>query len=246
VEHTALTALAGDMNISLTRESAEKLFRYGTMIHESNNLFNLTGFRSAEEIITNLLLKSIAPLCDINVPRGTSVADIGTGSGVPGIPLALMFGSLIFTLFDSNNRKCRFIADASRELGIENVAVVEGRAENLLHDPLYREQFGVTVSRALAHPYTASELCIPFTKPGGLIYIYSHLTTTDLPVDIISHIEDLGASPVPHDSYFSYGIADCGILLKKTSPTPSRFPRRFAAIKREAGKIVFPSSPAEE
>jgi len=242
VEHTAITALAGDMNIPLSQESAEKLFRYGTMIHESNSLFNLTGFRSAEEIITNLLLKSMAPLCDINVPRGTSVADIGTGSGVPGIHLALMFGGLPFTLFDSNGRKCRFIAEASRELCLHNVVVVEGRAEELLHDPEYREQFGVTVSRALAHPYTASELCIPFTKPGGLIYIYSHLTTTDLPVDITSHIQNLGASPVPHDSYFSYGIADDGILIKKTSLTPSRFPRRFAAIKREAGKIVLSSS----
>lgn len=237
MEHTALISLAGDRGLSLDMGNAEKLIRYGTMINAANSLFNLTGIKSPDDIITDLLLESIIPLCDINVPRGTSVADIGTGAGIPGIPLAIIFGGLYFTLFDSNGKKCRFIHDAAQSLGLGNVTVTEGRAEELFQKSEYRERFGLSVSRAIAHPYTAAEFCIPAVRPGGMIYIYSNLTSMDLPGEISSHIQELGASPVPLDSYYSFGAKETGILMKKTNPTPSRYPRRFSAIKRDAGKI---------
>jgi 16S rRNA (guanine527-N7)-methyltransferase len=92
----------------LEQKQVELMKKYSSLVFEENQKFNLTGFKTMEEIVTELVISSVDCVDFSNVPRGTSIADIGTGSGVPGIPLAIAYPDLEFSLVDSNQKKASF------------------------------------------------------------------------------------------------------------------------------------------
>jgi 16S rRNA (guanine527-N7)-methyltransferase len=95
-------------------------------VHRWNATYNLSAIRDPAEMVTRHLLDSIAVVPYV---RGATLADLGTGAGLPGIPLALVAPERAVTLVDSNGKKTRFLRAAVRELGLANVRVVEGRVE---------------------------------------------------------------------------------------------------------------------
>ncbi|GAB4220443.1 MAG TPA: 16S rRNA (guanine(527)-N(7))-methyltransferase RsmG [Spirochaetota bacterium] len=155
-------------------EINRKLKEYARLIYEHNKTTNITGLKDTESIYNELILGSITPLKHVNVPRGTSFIDIGTGAGIPGIPLLLYFGGNIKgVLVDSNNKKIKFLLNAINTLGINDiVTVIQGRVEEIAKEKAYRDSFDFAVARAFAHPLMALEYGLPFVKPGGWLYIY--------------------------------------------------------------------------
>ena len=125
----------------LPPEKAEKLNLYSELIHESNKKFNLTGLKTVEEIRSVLIKESLIPFSAINVPRGTLIADIGTGAGIPGIPLSIMLEEAEFTLFDAALKKTEFIKKIIRVLKLNNAEAVCGRIEELGRTGSFREKF---------------------------------------------------------------------------------------------------------
>lgn len=158
-------------------EINRKLKEYARLIYEHNKTTNITGLKDTEYIYNELILGSITPLKHVNVPRGTSFIDIGTGAGIPGIPLLLYFGdNMKGVLVDSNNKKIKFLLNAINTLGINDiVTVIQGRVEEIAKEKAYRDSFDFAVSRAFAHPLMALEYGLPFVKPGGWLYIYYSL-----------------------------------------------------------------------
>jgi 16S rRNA (guanine527-N7)-methyltransferase len=223
--------------LNLPDGASDLLFRYALMIHGTNKRFNLTACADTDAIISRLILESMDPLCDINVPRGTKFIDIGSGSGIPGIPLRILFDGLGGLLIDSNNKKTRFINDVIGELGLSGVRSVCGRAEELVRTEPLRESFDWAFLRAFSNAYTAIEIAAPFVKPGGLIYIFSTLKPGSIPSSITAHAEELGVKIMPHESHIDYGLRPYGLLFQKISITHEKFPRRFAVIKRESSSI---------
>lgn len=218
----------------------EKLSLYAHRIHETNKKFNLTGFSSIEDIAEKLLLQSIKPFLSLNVPRGTKFIDMGTGAGVPGLPLCIAFCNLTGILVDSNSKKINFILSVIDELEIQNADAVCARGEDIAKDSLFRQSFFFATSRAFSNVYVTSEICAPFVQTGGFLYVYSNDVlpqSSEHPL-LFQHFSDLGIRPAIQEERSSLGPGMNDIVLIKIAETPEKYPRRFAAIKREAEKAL--------
>ncbi len=134
---------ASRMGIDLTEAQQDALLSYMAMLLKWNKVYNLISRKETDNIVEVHLLDSLSALPYIN---GTSVIDVGTGAGLPGIPLAIMRPDCQFTLLDSNGKKGRFRTQAVIELGLKNVTVVNERAEDF--DP--GNGFDTVISRAFA------------------------------------------------------------------------------------------------
>jgi 16S rRNA (guanine527-N7)-methyltransferase len=143
------------------------------------------------------------------------IVDVGSGGGTPGIPLAASFPSRPVTLLEAEHRKCLFLESWIPDL--PNLAVVWGRAEEQ-----ELEQFGVAVAKALAHPPTAIEWCLPLVREGGLAILWVGATA-----------ERARAASVAEQIAGALVAAPPGLLVfRKVGPTPARFPRRTGVARK--------------
>lgn len=165
-------------------------------------------------------------------PPNSSIIDIGTGGGIPGIPLAILRPDLNLTLLDSELSKIEFCRSAVITLGL-NCTAVNGRAEELAHQTEYREQFDFAVSRAVALGSMLSELALPYVKPGGAL-IAMKGRGFDADTERFSQAAlALNASEPVVTSYLLENEQKYLIITGKEQTTPSIYPRRFAKMKRE-------------
>jgi 16S rRNA (guanine527-N7)-methyltransferase len=222
---------------NLNIETIDKILSFAELIHSTNQKFNLTGLKTKSEILTELILKSIEPVCDIIVPRGTRFTDIGTGAGIPGIPLALFFNNFSGVLIESSQKKAGFIKGVIDELKLENVEVICGRAEEIAGSAAHREQYDWGFARAFGKLYITLELAAPFVKKNSCLYIYSNLLPEDLPLETLKHAEKLGLSIMSHKEVSEIKLYGAGLCFKKERQSPGKYPRMFAIIKREAEKF---------
>ncbi len=132
-----------DMGLDLPPPAVEKLLSFLQLLDKWNQAYNLTAVRDPEQMVSRHLLDSLSVLPYL---QGPSVLDIGSGAGLPGIPLALARPDIEFTLLDSNAKKTRFITQALHELGLKNVAVAQERVEKF-HPA---EKFDTLIARAFA------------------------------------------------------------------------------------------------
>ena len=132
-----------DMGLELPPPAVEKLLDFLHLLEKWNKSYNLTAVRDPEQMVPRHLLDSLSVLPFL---QGTRVLDIGSGAGLPGIPLALARPDLQFTLLDSNAKKTRFITQALHELGLKNVAVAQERVEKF-HPAT---KFDTLIARAFA------------------------------------------------------------------------------------------------
>jgi len=155
-----LTTGAATLAINLTEADAARLLRLLDELERWNRSYNLTAIRDRDEMLTHHLLDSISIHADLH---GTTVADVGTGAGFPGLPLAVLNPQRRFTLIDSNGKKIRFVQHAVRELQLANVEGLHGRVETLKG-----RTFDTVVARAFASlpDMTANiaSLCGPLTR----------------------------------------------------------------------------------
>jgi len=135
-----------------------------------NRVYNLTGIRNTDELIERHLVESLAlkPLL-----RGERIADVGTGAGLPGVPLAITEPGRMFTLIESRAKRVRFLRHVVGHLGLANTEVAHSRAEHLLVD----RPFATVLARAVAPPKQLLEICRHLTAPGSILLL---LTATHL------------------------------------------------------------------
>lgn len=235
--HDLIRSIAASGGMELDDRQVEALSRFSEEVFSANRLFNLTGHDSVEKIIRDLVFSSIIPLKQLNVPRGTSFCDLGSGAGVPGIPVAVMRGDLSACLVDSSEKKTAFISGMCVKLGLDNVSVINSRAEDLGRQHEYRDSFSFALSRAMGAPYVVLEVGAPLIAVGGFIYVYSSLSVEELHTSVLSHAERLGLEGIAAANHKNFGIAEEGLMFIKKKQTESRFPRRYSVISREADKI---------
>jgi 16S rRNA (guanine527-N7)-methyltransferase len=139
-----LIAGARALDVPLSTEQAERLLQLLDELAKWNRTHNLTAITERGEMITHHLLDSLSVNAEL---RGKTVADVGTGAGFPGLPLAAVNPERAFTLIDSNNKKVRFVAHAARTLGLTNVTAVHARAES---SRASAQPFDTVIARAFA------------------------------------------------------------------------------------------------
>lgn len=148
---TGLSAACGNilkeglqqLGLALTSEQQQLLLSYVGLLHKWNKAYNLTAIREPEAMIERHLLDSLSVVAYI---QGHNIADVGTGPGLPGMVLAIVYPEKQFTLMDSNGKKTRFLQQAKQELGLENIAIYNGRVESYPQ----QQSFDTVISRAFA------------------------------------------------------------------------------------------------
>jgi 16S rRNA (guanine527-N7)-methyltransferase len=154
-------------NIRLTGRQVTALVTYEKELLEWNQKFNLTAIRDSESIRTKHFLDSLSCALAWKSSPPSQLIDVGTGAGFPGIPLKILYPNLSLTLVESVGKKAMFCQHIVSVLGLEQVDVIQARAEDLGQNPQYRETFDWAIARAVANLNVLSEYLIPLVKLGG-------------------------------------------------------------------------------
>jgi 16S rRNA (guanine527-N7)-methyltransferase len=207
------------------------LLAYRDRLATSAAEFNLTSVRDPVAIERRHLIESLAfgrLLAERDLlPPGARVLDLGSGAGLPGLPLKVAWPELRLTLLEATGKKCRFLESAVAKLSLEGVEVAEGRAEDVAHDPAHRGAYDLVVARAVARLPVLLEYGVPFLRLGGtLAGTKGSAARTELAASGAA-LQALGAEVLDTPALATPGLpAQTVILVAKRSETPERYPRR--------------------
>ncbi len=164
---------AASLGVEFEPEDLVRLGRFLAMLLETNTRFNLTAIRTPDEAWERHVLDALALVQFLSeLPPDARVADVGSGGGVPGLPLAIVLPEVRFTLIEATGKKARFLQAAAEALGLGNVQVISERAEMLGHDrEQHRALYDAVLARAVGHLAVVAELCAPLAKVGSLLLL---------------------------------------------------------------------------
>ena len=208
----------------------EKLNEYAKLIHSENKKYNLTGLKNIKDIKDILIDESITTFHNSNISLDSysKVLDIGTGAGIPGIPLKIMKEEIDLTLVDSNRKKCDFLETVSSNLGIK-MNIVCTRIEELAHKSDHRERYDLCLARAISNISTLNEFALPFVKLSGYaLYIKGKFISEEI-VDSEYSANVIGGSLV---NYSTVTKMSSIVKFKKIKNTPKSYPRRVGIPKK--------------
>ena len=222
-----LIGLLRDSGAEIRPETAEKLTLYRDMLVDWNRRMDLTSVPE-EEIPLRHLGDSLMPVFRYPelFPRGTSLADVGTGAGLPGLPIAIAREDLEVTLIESMRRRCEFLSAVRERLGLANLSILCIRAEEAGQDKNLRESFDRTVSRAVAAAPVLLEYLLPLTKTGGSALCWKGPGASQEAEEAQEAAGILGCSKLSLLPYPYPGEERVLLVAEKTAPTPARYPRR--------------------
>lgn len=218
-----------DLARSIPQDAIDRLERYVELLLDANSRLNLTRIVEPEEVARQHLLDALValPLLDELAPR--RAVDLGSGGGVPAIPLAIARPDVQWLLVDSVTRKARALEAFAGALALANVSIAAHRAEDLGRDPAHRERADLATARACAPLPVLAELALPLVRVGGqLIAWKGPLGADDDEVRrgriAIGEVGggDLRILPAGAPSLGGHTF----VRVTKLRPTPSRFPRR--------------------
>ena len=213
--------------LPISPEVYEKLQAYAELLLAEAENQNVTALKTDEEIWTRHFLDSAFLLKYI--PAGMGI-DLGTGGGIPAIPLAVMNPALEISMLDSELRKIEFCRSVIAKLDI-HAETYCGRAEELGRSAL-RNQFDFVVSRAMANGSWLCEFGIPMLRTGGRLFAMKGRQFDPEAERFDSAAAALGAVTANTIRYELEGEPKHLIIMEKQSETPAQYPRRFAKMKR--------------
>lgn len=215
------------LDINLEDDDFNRFTKYKELLKDWNTKINITAITDDDEIDTKHFLDSLTPFVTDIFNGNKKVIDIGTGGGFPGVPLKIVNPNLKVTLLDSLNKRIVFLNEVINELGLNGIEAIHGRAEELSIKSIYREQYDICVSRAVASLDTLSEYCIPFVKVGGYFVsmkgpdIDEELKSSQNAIKLLGgKIVDTKLIQIPETD-----IIHSLIIIEKIRQTPTKYPR---------------------
>lgn len=159
------------LGVSFADAQIEMIITYLRELKRWNRKANLVGFKTDEALIRHGVLESLAFLRAFEVRPDLRLIDIGSGAGLPGIPLKVAAPDLLVTLVEASRKKTSFLRQICRLLQLSGTSVLQTRAELLHRDPAHRQAYDVVTARAVARLPEALTLCAPFVKRDGRIIL---------------------------------------------------------------------------
>ena len=223
------------MSIQLNKEQSIQFQKYYELLIEWNKVMNLTAITEYEEVVDKHFIDSLSieKAVDLNIIE--KVIDVGTGAGFPGIPLKIVYPHLKITLLDSLNKRINFLNVVISKLKLENIEAIHGRAEDIAKDKKYREQFDISVSRAVANLSTLSEYSLPFVKVGGLFISYKAEKADEEIKNAEKAVSVLGGK-IEKIIKFQLPETDIGrtlVKINKIKITAKKYPRKAGLPSKE-------------
>ena len=226
---------AAEFGIALDDAQINAFERYTELLLEWNQRFNLTRITEPDEIAVKHYLDSLSVLKYVRIRGGSSLIDIGTGAGFPGIPLKIAVPTLRLTLLDSVRKRLTFLEAVVQELGLTDVRIVHGRAEDYGQDRAHRAKYDFAVSRAVARLSVLCELCMPFCRTGGKFIAYKGPEADEEIAEASKAIRVLGGKLEAVHRFTLPGgdLQRSLVIVGKTEQTPKAYPRKAGTPEKE-------------
>ena len=215
------------LGLELNEETKDTLCAFGRAMVKQNEVMNLTGITDDKGVANLHLLDSLTVMTCGDM-AGKTLIDVGCGAGFPGVPLAIASGAKI-TLLDSLGKRMKWLEEILPQLGIE-AECVTARAEEAV--ATRRESYDFATSRAVARLNILLELTAPYVKVGGAVLAMKGTLAKEELAECGNAIKKLGLKLEEVKEFPIDGTNHAVIVLRKVSPTPKQFPRRFAKIKQ--------------
>ena len=224
-----------ELGIALNEKQKEQFVSFYELLVEWNKVMNLTAITEKEEVNEKHFIDSLSIVKAVDMNSVTTVVDIGTGAGFPGIPLKIAFPHLKVMLLDSLNKRIRFLDTAIDTLGLEHIDTNHVRAEDFAKIPEYREQFDICVSRAVANLTTLSEYCMPYVRKQGLFVPYKSGEIDNEVIQSKGAIHILGGKLENVVKFQLPGseINRSFVMIRKIQNTPKKYPRKAGLPAKE-------------
>lgn len=223
------------LGIVLTETQKQQFDKFYELLVEWNKVMNLTGITEYEEVNEKHFVDSLSIVKAIDLNKVSSVIDVGTGAGFPGIPLKIVFPHLKVVLLDSLNKRINFLNTVIDKLELQDISTIHGRAEDFAKKLEYREQFDLCVSRAVANLATLSEYCIPYVKKDGMFVPYKSGEIDEELDQSKKAIHILGGKTQNVVKFQLPGteIGRSFVVIKKLQNTVKKYPRKAGLPSKE-------------
>lgn len=229
---------ARQLGIDLNAGRVKQFELYYQKLIDWNEKINLTTIIGYQEAQVKHFLDSISVISALTEEEMNkadfSIIDIGTGAGFPGLPLKILLAEPRLVLVDSTAKKVAFLRCVTRELGLDNVEIVCGRAEEIAHLPLYRQRFDLALSRAVASLPVLAELALPFCRIGGKFVaqkkgeVEQEMKKADKAIETLGgklgQVKRIELEELSDERYL--------VIIDKIYPTPEKYPRRPGVPER--------------
>ena len=224
-----------DYKITLTENQYEQFQKYFELLAEWNEKMNLTAITDESGVALKHFADSLSLLNFVDIPQNSSLADVGTGAGFPGVVLKIARPDIKLTLIDSLNKRLVFLNEVCSQLGID-AEFIHSRAEDGARDEKLRESFDFVASRAVARMNVLSEYCLPYVKVGGAFCAMKGAQANEEFKESLNAINTLGGKL--ENKYF-FELPENGgeraiAVVRKVRNTPQKYPRQSGKIKAKA------------
>ncbi|GAK41464.1 16S rRNA (guanine(527)-N(7))-methyltransferase RsmG [Paenibacillus urinalis] len=214
--------------ISLTEKQLEQFELYYKELVSWNERMNLTGITEREQVYTKHFYDSVSLSFYVDMNKIQTLADIGSGAGFPGIPLKICYPHLKLTIIDSLNKRINFLQHIVDTLGLTDVELIHGRAEELGRRTGYRDHYDLVTARAVARLAVLNEFCLPFVRKEGIFAAMKGSDPTEELLDAQFSLKELKAKVI-NTHAFQLPVEESArhiIVIGKTSSTPKKYPRK--------------------
>jgi len=216
-----------EKGIELNETQLEQFETYYKLLVEWNEKMNLTGITEREQVYEKHFYDSLTLAFYVDMKKVTSLADIGSGAGFPGVPLKIAFPHLKLCIIDSLNKRITFLKAVSDGIGLKGAEFLHGRAEEWGHKRGYRDSFDLVTARAVARLAVLNEFCLPFVKKDGIFAAMKGTDPTEEIADSQKSLRELRGEITNVDAFrLPFDDSDRHIIrVLKFAITPYKYPR---------------------
>lgn len=219
--------------IKIDENQKNQLVSYMELTLKANESFNLTANDTKESFMIKNIIDSLLIVKNLDLD-GKNILDLGSGAGLPGIPLAIYYKNTNFTLLEPLTKRANFLKEIAQKLGLKNVKVVNDRAEIFIKNA--RESYDFVTSRAVSRLNILLELSIPFLKVGGKLIAYKGINYQE-EINESKNALDLLSSKIiaiEEENLVQINEKRYNIFIQKNQKTSQKYPREYHLIKKKA------------